>query len=250
MSRFTLEVCVADITSIQAAAAGGAARIELCSALGEGGVTPSRGLMREARKLFGGKMHVLIRPRGGDFVYTPEEVRCMIDDIHCARECGADGVVVGALRHDGSIDMDTCRRLTDAAAGMSVTFHRAFDLCREPDHTLECVIALGCDRVLTSGQAPSAMEGAATIARLNRQAAGRIILLPGSGVTPENAAHIIADTGCAELHASARKAIPSAMTYRNPGVAMGAAGSDEYVRQVTSAQIVADIIEAMNNANI
>lgn len=247
MNDFILEVCVGDTLSVVAAAQGGASRIELCAALGEGGVTPSHGLMRTARRLFNGKMHVLIRPRGGDFVYTPEEVQCMSDDIRCARECGADGVVIGALRPDGGIDIEGCKILTEAASGMSVTFHRAFDLCKNPSEALEDIIALGCDRVLTSGQAPSAIEGAELIAKLNHQANGRIRLLPGGGVNAHNARQILTATGCTELHASARHNVPSPMIYRHSGVAMGNAGSDEYTRCVTSPQIVADIIDALNN---
>lgn len=246
MKDFTLEVCVADIESAIAATEGGAGRIELCSALGEGGVTPSLGLTRTVRGLFPGKMHVLIRPRGGDFVYTSEEIQCMINDIRCARECGADGVVIGALLPDGSINIEACELLVNAASGMSVTFHRAFDLCKNPSEGLEEIIALGCDRVLTSGQAPSAIEGAELIAKLNRQANGRIMLLPGGGVNAHNAPHILTSTGCTELHASARHSIPSPMIYRHSGVAMGNAGNDEYIRCVTSSQIVAEIIEAMN----
>lgn len=242
-----LEVCVTTPEGACAAAEGGAGRVELCSALGEGGVTPSWGLMRQVRQVPGLRMHVLIRPRGGDFVYSRAEVECMIDDIKAAAECGVDGVVTGALLPTGDIDMDVCRRLVEAAAGMSVTFHRAFDLCRDPFKALDDIMALGCDRLLTSGCASSALAGSGLIADLRIRAAGRLTLLPGGGVNPGNAAEIMRLTGCRELHASARSSLASVMTYRRDGVAMGAPGSDEYCRLETSAEIVRGIVKAMND---
>ncbi|WP_435052599.1 copper homeostasis protein CutC, partial [Paramuribaculum intestinale] len=154
--RNLLEVCAGDIESVYAASRGGAQRVELCSALADGGITPSTGFIRQAVRVPGMKVHVLIRPRGGDFLYTPEEVASMTDDIVAAREAGAHGVVIGALTPDGDIDMDACRHMMEAAAGMNVTFHRAFDLCRDPFEALDDIIALGCNRLLTSGQAASA----------------------------------------------------------------------------------------------
>ena len=241
-----LEVCAASLASVKAAAQGGAARIELCSALSEGGVTPSAGLISMARKVEGVKLHVLIRPRGGDFVYDAAETECMMADIRMAAECGADGVVIGALRCDGSVDEDVCRAMVDAAKGMSITFHRAFDLCREQAEALERVIALGCHRLLTSGGAASAFEGSQRIAELNRQAAGRIVIMPGAGVTAANAAEILRLTGCHEIHASAREKADSVMAYRHHGVAMGAAGSDEFVRLETSQRAVAEVLDSIN----
>lgn len=148
-----LEVCVGSVASAIAARDGGAVRVELCSALEVGGVTPSMGLMREVRAIEGLKLHILIRPRGGDFLYDDAEVACMEQDIIAARECGADGVVIGALTADGDIDVSVCRRLVEAAGNMSITFHRAFDMCREPMQALDDIIALGCNRLLTSGRA-------------------------------------------------------------------------------------------------
>lgn len=143
--------------------------------------------------------------------------------------------------------MDVCRRLVEAAAGMSVTFHRAFDLCRDPFKALDDIMALGCDRLLTSGCASSALAGSGLIADLRIRAAGRLTLLPGGGVNPGNAAEIMRLTGCRELHASARSSLASVMTYRRDGVAMGAPGSDEYCRLETSAEIVRGIVKAMND---
>ncbi len=241
-----LEVCAGDIDSVIAAAAGGASRVELCSALGEGGVTPSIGFIRSALKVPGIRVHVLIRPRGGDFLYTPEEVDCMVDDIVAAREAGAQGVVIGALTPEGDIDVDACRKMVAAAAGISVTFHRAFDLCRDPRKALEDIIALGCDRILTSGQAQTALEGKQNLAELVRQANGRIIILAGAGVSQHNAAEILSASGTNEIHASARASVPSKMEYRHCGVSMGTPGSDEYSRKVTSPEIVKEIVSRIN----
>lgn len=244
-----LEVCAASLRSVGEAAAGGASRVELCSALGEGGVTPSEGFMATACAMAheaGMKAHVLIRPRGGDFVYDAAETACMARDVRVAQRCGADGIVIGALHPDGTIDLDTSAALIDEAGTMSVTFHRAFDLCRDPHIALEAIIRLGCHRVLTSGCAPSAMKGVGTLAALNRLADGRIIIMPGAGVTPENAAAILRLSGCCEIHASARMRIDSAMTHRHAGVSMGAPGADEFSRMETSAGIVAAIVREIN----
>lgn len=238
-----LEVCAGDLESVRAAADGGAARVELCSALGEGGVTPSIGFIRQALLVPGLRVHVLIRPRGGDFLYTPEEVNAMVADIEACRESGAHGVVIGALTPDGDIDLPSCRRMIEAAGEMSVTFHRAFDLCRNPEEALDTIIELGCDRLLTSGQAATALEGTPLLRRLHDRAAGRLVILAGGGVTPDNAADILIGSGTNEVHASARAGVTSPMRYRKEGVAMGAPGSDEYSRKVTSPAIVAKIVE-------
>ena len=199
-----LEVCAGSIESIKAAYEGGAYRVELCSALSEDGLTPSVGMIRYAKSLEGLKVNVLIRPRCGDFVYTDEEVRCMADDIRVCGELGVDGVVIGALTPQGDIDLDVCRRLAECAKGMSITFHRAFDVCRRPFEALEQIIALGCDRLLTSGQAPTADKGIDMLRQLVSKAQGRLIIMPGSGVNPQNAAAILDEARTTEIHASAR----------------------------------------------
>ena len=170
----------------------------------------------------------------------------MTDDIVAAREAGAHGVVIGALTPDGDIDLTACRRMMDAAAGMNVTFHRAFDLCRDPFEALDQIIALGCNRLLTSGQSASALEGAAMLRQLVDRAAGRLVILAGGGVSPQNAAEILRLSGTHEVHASARHTVASHMIYRKPGVSMGAPGTDEYSRKTTSADIVAEIIKAIS----
>lgn len=240
----TLEVCCGDIDSVMAAAEGGAQRIELCAALAEGGVTPSVGLIRQARKVPGLKLHVLIRPRGGDFVYTPAEVDCMVTDIQAAKAEGADGVVIGALTPDGEIDMEACRALMAAAEGMNVTFHRAFDLCADALTAFDQVVELGCNRLLTSGQAATAAEGVDMLRTLVQRSPEGFIILPAAGVAPDNAAAILRGSGTHELHASARHSIPSAMRQGADGVSMGSA-DDASMRKVTSAAIVADLLAAM-----
>ncbi len=199
-----LEICAGDLASAQAAARGGAQRIELCAALALDGLTPSAGMIQAARRIEGIKLHVLIRPREGDFVYDDAEAEVMLRDIGLARQLGADGVVIGALTPDGDIDLPLCRRLVEAAQGMQVTFHRAFDHCRAPLSALEAVIALGCMRLLTSGQAPTAEAGIPLLRQLVRQADDRLIVMPGAGVTPANARLILDATDATEIHGSLR----------------------------------------------
>lgn len=242
-----LEICCGDIESVIAAAKGGADRVELCSALSEGGLTPSIGLIKAAVNIPGIRVHVLIRPRNGDFLYNDTERDIMISDIEAARKAGAHGVVIGALTPDGDIDIDTCSSLINAADGMDVTFHRAFDVCRNPEEALETIIRLGCTRILTSGQMPSAIEGTATLRRLNELASGRIILLAGAGVSSGNAKDIIIQTGIRELHASARSTVSSAMRFRNSQVSMGNKDSDEYSRLITDADIVKQLSEIVHS---
>lgn len=261
----TLEVCTGSITSVLHAAEGGAGRIELCSGLDEGGLTPSVGLIQAAMQVEGPKKNILIRPRGGDFLYSEIEQDIIVDDIFAARRAGADGVVVGALTADGDVDVNACRRFIDAAKGeyvdfaegdldeafflppVSVTFHRAFDLCREPKKALKTIIDLGFDRILTSGQAATAEAGIPLLKELVELAGERIVIMPGCGVTPENTACILDETGAKEIHASARSMWPSQMKFRHPGVSMGKPGADEYATKETDVSIVNRIVEICNS---
>ena len=202
--ELTLEVCCADLQSVRAAMEGGAHRVELCEALEVDGLTPSAEMMAEAIGL-GIPVQVLIRPRQGDFVYDEAEVQSMLEGIRLAKRLGANGVVIGALKPDGSIDEETVRRLAAEAKGLSITFHRAFDVCARPMEALEQIIALGCHRLLTSGQAPTAEQGIPLIKRLVGQAAGRLSIMPGSGVNPGNARLILSETGAREIHGSLRQ---------------------------------------------
>ena len=238
----TLEICAGSVESAIAARDGGAQRIELCVALEVGGVTPSAGVIAQTRKVEGLVLNVIIRPRGGDFLYNEYEVACMEQDIHTCRQLGADGVVIGALTAEGDIDTTACKRLIAAADGMSITFHRAFDMCRDPKKALEELIALGCHRVLTSGQAATALAGIPLLKELVEQAAGRIIIMPGCGVSSANAAAILQATGANEIHASARKSVGSGMIYRNSSVSMGNSDSDEYARKETDVNEVRAIV--------
>ncbi|MBR6648038.1 MAG: copper homeostasis protein CutC [Bacteroidaceae bacterium] len=240
-----LEVCTGSVESVIAARDGGAARFELCSALEVGGITPSVGLMRLTREVKDIAMHVLIRPRGGDFLYNEAEIQCMEQDIIAARDCGADGVVIGALTADGNIDTTTCSRLVKAAQGMNITFHRAFDMCCDPFRALEEIIELGCNRILTSGLAATAEAGIPLIKRLVTTADGRIMIMPGCGVNATNAARILQETGATEIHASARKSVGSAMLFRHSGVSMGNPDSDEFARKETDTNEVRAIVDAI-----
>ena len=241
----TLEICAGSVESAIAARDGGAQRIELCAALEVGGVTPSAGLIAEARKIEGLILNVIIRPRGGDFLYNEYEVACMTEDIRTCKRLGVDGVVIGALTADGDIDTATCKKLIEAAEGMSITFHRAFDMCRDPHKALEELIALGCHRVLTSGQAPTAEAGIALLKELVEQADERIIIMPGCGVNSNNASKILNETGAREIHASARKSVGSGMLFRHSGVSMGNPDCDEYARKETDVNEVKNIVKSI-----
>lgn len=235
-----VEICCADFESVLAAANFGADRVELCSGLGEGGMTPSYGLIRKAVSVPRIKVHVLIRPRPGDFVYTADEVEIMVDDIKTARRLGADGVVIGALNPDGTIDTATVSRLVKAAGPLNITFHRAFDLCRDPEEALETIIGLGCRNLLTSGQAPTAFEGIDMLHRLSSLAGDRLRIIAASGVRASNVEEIVRLARPADVHSSASYKRPSGMEYRNPGVSMGG-GADEYVRTTVSPAEVEEI---------
>jgi copper homeostasis protein len=215
MNGAQLEIAANSIESADAAEAGGAARIELCAALELGGVTPSHAMVAIARERAGIPIHVLIRPRPGTFVYDGPELETMLRDIEHCKALGCDGVVVGALDADGRVDLSRCRALMDAARGMPVTFHRAFDCTCDPPQALEAVIALGCNRLLTSGQQRDAPAGAALIRALIEQARGRIEIMPGAGITAGNITALAAATGARAFHASAKVRVPNPMRRRD-----------------------------------
>lgn len=197
-----LECCCTDAAEAVEAMNGGAGRIELCEDLSCGGVTPSRSNLEATLRAVNIPVNVLVRARGGDFVYNEEEIEEMVKSVRMCRELGVNGVVVGALRKDGSIDIETVRRLMAEAEGLHVTFHRAFDECADPFAALEDIIALGCDRLLTAGHASNVNDGERTLKELNDKADGRIVILAGSGVRPGNIARLEASTGCKEFHSS------------------------------------------------
>lgn len=239
-----IEVCANSLESALAAVAGGAARVELCSALIEGGLTPSPAAIELARERLRIGLHVLIRPRGGDFCYNDTEFAVMQQDIVFCKSAGADGVVIGALQPDGSVDLARARELIAAARPMAVTFHRAFDMAVDAFQALEDVIALGAERLLTSGQRGSAMAGKELIAELVRRAGERLIVMPGAGVNAGNLRELIAVTGAREYHLSGQKKVGSRMVYRNPHVCMGVPGLPEYEVGVTDADIIRRVVQA------
>ena len=199
-----IEICCGSIQSASNAKAGGAVRIELCQGLIEGGTTPSPATIDYAVRNLGLRVFVLIRPRGGDFCYNELEIKTMEEDVAYCKKAGVAGIVVGFLHPDGSIDTELTRRFVKLAAPVPVTFHRAFDRCPEPLKALEQIIDCGCARILTSGCKPTAMEGADMLQKLVRQANGRIKILAGSGVTPENAVALRKKTGVSEIHGSCK----------------------------------------------
>lgn len=232
-----LEVCCCTYEDVKNAFSGGADRVELCSALASGGVTPSAALTEKVCADFGREhpVHVLIRPREGGFVYSPEEMEIMERDIALAKNAGAAGVVIGCLNEDNTINTEQCARLVKAADGMSVTFSRAFDIVPDMLDALATVRALGCNRILTSGGAPSAMEGRDTLKALNDNA-GALIILAGAGVSDTNFSELMESTGVSEIHGSLRGS--DGQNARSPqGVAFEGhrAVSEEKVRRISAA---------------
>lgn len=213
-----LEVAANSVASALAAQAGGAGRVELCTALELGGLTPSAALIAMTREQLTIPLYVLIRPRAGDFLYSDLEHDLMQRDIETCAALGCDGVVLGVLNADADVDKARCRDLIAAAGNMGITFHRAFDLSRDPRQALEDVIELGCERVLTSGTRVTAHEGAGLIRELIGQAADRIAIMPGAGVTAHNIAQLAAATGAREFHASAKRQLASGMHHQRPAL--------------------------------
>ncbi|MCX6305282.1 MAG: copper homeostasis protein CutC [Bacteroidetes bacterium] len=228
-----IEACVNSAVSAIEAQKGGAGRVELCENLHDGGTTPSAGTIRYARKKLHIGLFVMIRPRGGDFLYGDDEFEIMKEDVATAKELGADGVVFGILLPDGTIDAGRMKILIDLARPMGVTCHRAFDMTADPVKALEDLVGLGIDRVLTSGQQPTAPQGAQLIRDLIVQAAGRIIIMPGSGVKEHNVAALVAATGAKEVHVHLEKQEQSRMSFRQPGVFMGKPAQPEFEHTVT-----------------
>ena len=237
------EICVDSIEGVAAAKAAGAHRVELCADLLEGGITPSRGMIRRARTIAGIRLHVIIRPRGGDFLFDDDEFAVMEGDIDTAKAEGADGVVIGLLTADAKIDVERSRRLIERARPMAVTFHRAFDMTADPFAALETLIGLGVDRVLTSGQEESVLEGLPLLAELVRRAGDRIVIMPGGGITARNVDRIVAEAKPKEIHFAALEPTTSGMRNRREHVFMGGTlRPPEYDRLVTSATSIRAVI--------
>ena len=248
---YKIEICANSVSSCLEAQRGGAYRVELCAAIPEGGTTPSYGEIMLARELLDIKLNVIIRPRAGDFLYSELEHKAMLKDIEMCRKIGVDGVVIGCLTLDGDVDMERNRELIKAAGKMSVTFHRAFDMCQNPLESLEKIIELGCDRILTSGGQSKAEQGIELLKKLVEKAAGRIIIIPGSGITEDNIVKMAQETGAKEFHLSARLPVASGMKFRNPSVSMGGKNIevDEYAFPTTNAERVRKTIDNLLTIN-
>lgn len=230
MGSVLVEVCVDSVASAVAAERGGAARIELCSGLIEGGITPSAGLIATVRAAISIPLHVMIRPRGGDFCYNSAELDAMRRDIALAGRIGANGVVFGLLDVDAKVDVARVRELVELARPLEVTFHRAFDMASDLSRALEDVCEAGVSRLLTSGGEQTSFLGLSVIARLVEQARGRIIVMPGSGIRPENARGIVEQTRVREIHVGLRSTMPSPVLHHNPRISMGTIAGREYQR--------------------
>jgi copper homeostasis protein len=229
-SPILIEVCVDSVASAVAAERGGAARLELCGSLIEGGITPSAGLIEMTRAALSGALHVMIRPRGGDFCYDADEFEIMRRDIALAKRLGAEGVVFGILDVHGNVDAPRTRQLVDEARPLAVTFHRAFDMCADLFRALDDLCAAGIGRVLTSGGESTCLQGRETIAELVRKAQGRIVVMPGGGIKAENVRSFVDYTGVKEIHSGLRSSLPSPMLHRNPRISMGSVEGREYQR--------------------
>jgi copper homeostasis protein len=240
-----LEVCVNSAVSAIEAQKGGAARVELCENLPEGGCTPSAGSIFSAVKNLKIPVFVMIRPRGGDFCYSEEEFQIMKKDILMAKELGADGVVFGMLNPDGTIDRVRMGQLVSIARPLGITCHRAFDMTADPFAALEDLIELGVDRVLTSGQQKSAPEGAGLIRELVKRAQGRIIIMPGSGIREHNVVDLVQQTGVSEVHVHPDKEVKSRMIFHQPSVFMGRPDLSEYTITITDADRVRKISQML-----
>lgn len=239
------ELCAYTLAACESARRTGVTRVELCASPWEGGTTPSAAAIRMARSVGDFELSVMIRPRGGDFCYTELEFRQMIEEIRFARTVGVDGMVFGVLTADGAVDAARCAALVAEAGPLEVTFHRAFDMVRDPDEALEALVAAGCRRILTSGGAPTAAGGAETLRRLVARAAGRIEVMAGSGVNPGNARQL-AQLGVDALHFSARTLRPSSMRWRNEALSMGGCpGVPEYASVEADETIIRQILNAL-----
>ncbi len=237
------EICVDTVGGVRAAKAVGADRVELCADLLEGGITPSRGMIRRARTITGIGLNVMIRPRGGDFLFDDDEFATMQSDIETAKAEGADGVVIGLLTAAGEVDAARTRELILLARPLSITFHRAFDMTHEPFRAIETLVGVGVDRVLTSGQEATVIEGLPLIVDLIERAGNRIVVMPGGGITSRNVNRIVAAAKPHEIHFAALEPAVSGMRFRRPHVFMGGElRPPEYDRLDTSAASIRSVM--------
>lgn len=238
-----LEVCIDNLESLALAIEGGATRIELCSSLALGGLTPSYGLMRQAAKFSSVPVYAMIRPRQGDFLFNDLDIECMLDDVRAAKQAGLNGIVIGVLTETGEVDVALSQRLIAEAEGMGVTFHRAIDQSEDPIAALNAIMSLGCERVLTSGLQANALDGIQTLKDMVQHCQGKLSIMAGAGVTAENVTTILTNTGVTEVHLSGKSTRLSGMKNKANGTHMGNADIDDYAIPVTSS----DKIRAVAN---
>ena len=242
-----LEICCYSIDSALMAQRGGAQRIELCDNVYEGGTTPSYGTIKKVRAELDIDVNIIVRPRGSDFVYSKNEFEIMKEDIEMSKMLGVDGIVIGLLNTDGTVDISRTKALVELARPMSVTFHRAFDLTLDFKKSLEDVIATGCDRILSSGQENKAVEGLDTLAKMVKQANGRIIIMPGSSLDENNVKTIKEATNANEFHGSLRTPTESKMKFRKQGINMGGVPNiSEYEIFVSDPERIRKVVEIIN----
>ena len=239
-----IEIAVFNLESAIAAFKAGAHRIELCTAAAEGGLTPSAATMRLALKYVKIPIHVMIRPREGDFCYSEKEFESMLLDVAAAKIAGMEGVVAGILNPDGTVDEERMSILVETAAPMNVTFHRAFDMTENQHEALEAIIDAGCSRILTSGGKQTALDGIENLASLVKKAGNRISVMPGSGVNFKNIKQIAEITGANEMHLSARSLVPGKMKFKQPAVTMGGNVSvPDYDLQLPDEKVIQEILK-------
>lgn len=247
--KMKIEVCVENTDGLIVAQEAGADRIELCASLLEGGLTPSVGMIRKALEVATVPFFVIVRPRGGDFLYSEVEFEAMLEDVRLLRDMRVQGVVVGCLNADGTVDEGRTRLLVDEARPMAVTFHRAFDRARDPLEAVEALVRCGVDRVLTSGRHDTAIEGAGVLRASVEAAEGRLIVLACGALDETNVAEVVARTGVEEIHFAARRRGPSRMRYRNPSLGVGATDLERgFERMVTDAEAIRATIAAARAA--
>lgn len=239
--KYHIEIATTDFITAHAAVKGGADRIELCSALSEGGLTSSFSLIKQCTEKFSIPVFPIIRTRGGDFLYDDDEFQVLKNDVLMCRQLGCDGVVFGALKKDGSIDVKKTGILRELAYPMEFTFHRAFDRCKDPFKALEELIGIGCQRILTSGQQPLAIKALSLVRQLVMAADNRIIIMPGGGIRPDNIKHIAKETGAIEFHASLRTTSTSKMEYVHPAFS----STDDYLQPSVDEKEVAALKHAL-----
>ncbi|MBN8676323.1 MAG: copper homeostasis protein CutC [Chitinophagales bacterium] len=240
--KYIIEIATSDFETTKSAVEGGANRVELCANLAEGGTTPSYGTIIQCREAFAVQIFPIIRPRGGDFLYTEDEFSIMLKEVKLCKQLGCDGVVIGLLNSDGSIDKKRTAALVEAAYPLGVTFHRAFDRCSNPFEAVEQLVQIGCERILTSGQKPAAPDGMELIAELNHRSGDRIIIMPGSGVRKENIRMLAEKTGCTEFHSSLRGKGKSKMEFIHPAFEDSA---ESYMNNAIDINDVKDLRDAL-----